>query len=155
MWQCFIDIVDLISKIAQTGIAGFGAWLAWRAFLKEDAQESEDIDFSQPAIGDVPDLKIFETSNQTTILKRTASGIECHLNDRRSGKRQGNRWTLSPAMVDAILKNGDIYVNSGMKLRSGLLSIGSHTNWLYSKNLFPEPSLLHHRVVELLRSVNA
>ena len=101
------------------------------------------------------DLKIFETSNQTTILKKTASGIECHLNDRRPGKRQGNRWTLSPAMVQEILKSGDIYVNPGIKLRSGLLSIGSHTNWLYSKKLFPEPALLHHRVVELLRSVNA
>ncbi|MDP2506854.1 hypothetical protein [Oceanobacter sp. 3_MG-2023] len=155
MWQCFIDIVDLFLKVAQTGIAGFGAWLAWRAFLKEDAQESDDIDLSQPAIGNISYLKIFETSNQTTILKNTASGLECHLNDRRPGKRQGNRWTLSPATVDEILKSGDIYVNSGMNFRSGLLSIGSHTNWLYFKNLFPEPSLLHHRIVELLRSVNA
>ena len=57
-------------------------------------------------------------------------------------------------MIEQILKNGDIYVNSGMKIRSGFLSIGTHTNWLYSKKLFPEPSLLHHRVVELLRSVN-
>lgn len=155
MWQWFIEIVDLVAKIAQTGIATFGAWLAWRAFLKEDAQESDDIDLSQPAIGNIPDLKIFETSNQTTILKKTTSGIECHLNDRRPGKRQGNRWTLSPTMVEEILKNGDIYVTSGMKLRSGLLSIGTHTNWLYSKKLFPEPSLLHQRVVELLRSVHA
>ncbi|GAB1623189.1 hypothetical protein AAOGI_32390 [Agarivorans albus] len=155
MWQCFLDIVDLLSKIAQTGIAGFGAWLAWQAFLKEDAQESDDIDLSQPAIANIPDLKIFETSNQTTILKRTASGIECHLNDRRPGKRQGNRWTLSPEMIEQILENGDIYVNPGLKIRTGLLSVGSHTNWLYSKKLFPESSLLHHRVVELLRSVNA
>jgi hypothetical protein len=155
MWQYFINAVDLISTIIQTGIAGFGAWLAWRAFLKEEAQEFDDIDLSQPAVADVADLKIFETSNQTTILKKTASGIECHLNDCRAGKKQGNRWTLSPAMVDKILNSGDIYVNPGMKLRSGFLSIGSHTNWLYSKKLFPEPSLLHHRVVELLRSVNA
>ena len=155
MWQCFLDVVDLISKLAQTGIAGFGAWLAWRAFLKEEAQESEEIDLSRLAATNVPDLKIFETSNQTTILKKTASGIECHLNDRRPGKKQGNRWTLSPAMVQEILQNGDIYVNPGMKLRSGRLSIGSHINWLYSKKLFPEPALLHHRVVELLRSVDA
>ena len=155
MWQCILDSVDLISKIAQTGIAGFGAWLAWRAFLKEETQESGDIDLDLPAAADIPDLKIFETSNQTTVLKKTASGIECHLNDHRPGKKQGNRWTLSPAMIEQILKNGDIYVNSGMKIRSGFLSIGTHTNWLYSKKLFPEPSLLHHRVVELLRSVNA
>lgn len=155
MWQCFLDIADLISKIAQTGIAGFGAWLAWRAFLKEDAQESEVINFELPVVDAPSELKIFETSNQTTVLKKTASGIECHLNDRRPGKRQGNRWTLSPSMIDEILKNGDIYVNPGIKLRSGLLSIGVHSNWLYSKKLFPEPALLHHRVVELLRSVNA
>jgi hypothetical protein len=154
MWQWTVDLVDLISKIIQTGIAAFGAWLAWRAFLKEETQESEDFDINQPVKANEDTLKIFETADQTTILKRTDSGIECHLNDRRPGKRQGNRWILSPAMVEDILNNGDIYVSAGMKFRSGLLSIGSHTNWLYSKKLFPEPALLHHRVVELLKSVN-
>ena len=155
MWQCFSEIIDVLSKIAQTGIAGFGAWLAWRAFLKEDTQESEVIDQNEPIATNVPDLKIFETSNQTTLLKKTEHGIECHLNDQRPGKKQGHRWTLSPQMVEDILNNGDIYVNSGLKIRTGLLSIGSHTNWLYSKKLFPEPAGLHHKVVELLRSVNA
>lgn len=155
MWQCFLEVIDLLSKVAQTGIAGFGAWLAWQAFLKEDAQESEVIDQDEPVDPNIPDLKIFETSNQTTLLKKTPNGIECHLNDRRPGKRQGHRWTLSPQMVDDILNNGDIYVNPGLKIRTGLLSIGGHTNWLYSKKLFPEPAALHHKVVELLRSANA
>jgi len=155
MWQCFLDVIDVLSKIAQTGIAGFATWLAWRTFLKEETQESDVIEQDTPAVADVPDLTVFETSTQTTLLKKTANGIECHLNDERPGKRRGRRWTLTPAMINQILENGDIYVNPGLKIRTGLLSIGSHTNWLYSKNLFSEPSDLHHKVVQLLRSVNA
>ena len=155
MWQFFLDVIDVLSKIAQTGIAGFAAWLAWQAFLKEDSQESEVIDLDAPVVANVPDLKFFETSNQTTSLKKTANGIECHLDDRRPGKKQGHRWTLSPQMAGQILKNGDIYISPGIKLRTGLISIGTHTNWLYSKRLFPEPAALHHRVVEMLRSVDA
>lgn len=155
MWECIKDVIDIISKVAQTGIAAFGAYLAWRAFIKEETQESEAIDLATPIAREVSELKLFETSNQTTILKRTQSGIECHLNDRRPGKRQGNRWTLSPTMVKQILVSGDIYVNPGVKFNSGRVSIGNHTNWLYSKNLHPEPADLHHRIVELLRSVDA
>ena len=155
MWQHFLDVIDVLSKLAQTGIAGFGAWLAWRAFLKEETQESEVIDQNTPVVADTPDLTIFKTSNQETLLKRTESGIECHLNDQRPGKKQGHRWTLSAEMVNKIIEDGDIYVNPGYKIRTGLLSIGNHANWLYSKNLFPEPAGLHHKVVELLRSVNA
>lgn len=155
MWQCFLDVIDLISKVAQTGIAIFGAWLAWKVFLKEEAQEAEVINQEAPAVANVPDLKIFETSKQTTWLKKTVHGIECHLDDDREGKNRGRRWTLSQEKVDQILTDGDIFVNSGLKITTGLLSIGSHTNWLYSKKLFPEPAGLHHKVVELLRSVNA
>jgi hypothetical protein len=155
MWQYFLELVDVLSKIAQTGIAGVAAWLAWRTFLKEEAQESDFIEQDIPAVENVRDLIVFRTSNQTTLLKKTENGIECHLDDKRPGKKQGRRWSLSPAMVNQILENGDIYVNRGLKIRTGLLSIGNHTNWLYSKDLFPEPSVLHHKVVELLRSVNA
>jgi hypothetical protein len=155
MWDCIKDIIDVLSKLAQTGFAGVGAYLAWKTFLKEEAQESEVVDLDSPLLTTAAELKIFETSNQTTTLKRTASGIECHLDDRRVGKRKGNRWTLSPDMVKKILEDGDIYVNQGFKVKTGYLSIGNHTNWLYSKKLFPEPANLHHRVVDLLRSASA
>jgi len=155
MWQCFLDIIDVTSKIAQTGIAGFAAWLAWQTFIKEDDQESETIDLSVTPTLNVPDLKIFETSKQTTWLKKTNLGIECHIDERRDGKVGGHKWTLSSAKIKQILDDGDVYVNSGYKIRTGLVSIGSHTNWLYSKKLFPEPIDLQHKVIEILRSVDA
>ena len=155
MWQCFLEIVDVISKIAQTGITGFVAWLAWQTFIKEDAQESETIDLSVAPTLNVPDLKIFETTKQTTWLKKTNLGIECHIDERRVGKKGGHKWTLSPTKIKEILEDGDVYVNPGYKIRTGLLSIGNHTNWLYSKRLFPEPVDLQHKVTELLRSTGA
>jgi hypothetical protein len=155
MWQCFLELIDVTSKIAQTGIAGFAAWLAWQTFVREDAQESDVVEDITPIAAEIPDLIIFQTSKQTTTLKKTENGIECHLDDTRPGKRQGRRWTLTPAMINRILSDGDIYVDPGLKIRTGRVSIGTHTNWLYSKNLFPEASSLHHKVVELLRSANA
>lgn len=153
MWALTQGIVDVISQLTQTLVAIFGAWLGWKTFIKEEDQEAETIETSQAINSEITDIKIFETSKQTTTLKKTTSGIECHLDDRRSGKRQGNRWTLSPKMAKEILVSNDIYVNPGIKLRTGFISIGTHRNWLYSKKLFPEPSLLHHRIIELLQSV--
>ena len=155
MWQCFLDIVDVISKIAQTGIAAFAAWLAWRTFLKTEVQESTtESEVEQPA-GDVEDIKLFDTSKQTTWLRSTPRGIECHLDERREGKSGGLKWTLAPNQVKGVLATGDIHVNPSFKIRTGLLSIGRHTNWLYSKSLHPDPAQLHHDVIKLMKSVNA
>lgn len=155
MWQCFLEIIDLIAKLAQTGITGFVAWLAWRTFIKEEEQDSTNTDSVLQPQGEVPDLKLFETSKQTTWFKKSQNGIECHIDDRREGQKGGHKWTLSPQEVKEILSSGNIYVNSGYKIRTGLISIGNHTNWLYSKKLFPEPSGLHHKVIELLKSTSA
>jgi len=155
MWQFFLDIIDVTSKVAQTVIAGFAAWLAWQTFIKEDDQESETVDLSVAPAANVPDLKIFETIKQTTWLKRTDLGIECRIDERRDGKVGGHKWTISPTKVKQILEDGDVYVNSGFKIRTGLVSIGNHTNWLYSKKLFPEPIGLQHKVIEILRSVDS
>ena len=155
MWQCILDLVDVISKIAQTGIAAFAAWLAWRTFLKDEDQDTTAVsDVEQPS-GDVEEIKLFNTSKQTTWLKSTARGIECHVDERREGKSGGLKWTLSPVQVKEILATGDIHVNPSFKIRTGLLSIGKHTNWLYSKNLHPEPAQLHHDVIKLMKSENA
>ena len=155
MWQCFLDIVDLIAKVAQTAIAGVGLWLAWRTFLKEEVQDTTGTESVQQPKGEVAGLKIFETSEQTTWLKKIASGIECYIEERRAGKTSGHKWTLTPQQAKTILETGDIYVNPGYKIRTGLLSMGNHTNWLYSKKFFPEPASLHHKVIEMLKAAKA
>jgi len=152
MWQCFIDIVDLI---AQTAFAGIGLWFAWKTFIKEEEQDTTDVNSVAKIQGNVPDLKLFSTSKQTTWLKKTSNGIECHIDESRKDKVGGLKWTLSPQQVKIILETGDIYVNPGYKIRTGLVSIGTHTNWLYSKKLFPEPAGLHHKLIEILKTVNA
>ncbi|MCP4151096.1 MAG: hypothetical protein GY757_25350 [bacterium] len=154
MWQSFNDIIDLITKIAQTGIAGFVAWMAWRTFLKEEVQEAVDVESVTRHQGEVADLKLFETSKQTTWLKNTVNGIECHIDERRPGKTGGHKWTLAPRQVKQVLETGDIYINPGYKIRTGLVSIGKYLNWLYSKKLFPEPDALHHKIIELFKTVS-
>jgi hypothetical protein len=155
MWQCLLDIVDIIAKVAQTAIAGFALWLAWKTFLKEEEQDTTDTESVSQPQGEVADLKIFESSKQTTWLKKTSNGIECHIDERRKGKVGGHKWTLSSQQIKTILETGDIYVNPGYKIRTGLVSIGTRANWLYSKKLFPEPAGLHHKVIELLKAANA
>ncbi|MCG7938889.1 MAG: hypothetical protein N0C88_08565 [Candidatus Thiodiazotropha lotti] len=155
MWQCFLEIIDLVAKVAQTAIAAFVAWLAWRTFLKEEEQDTTVVEDVEKPLGEVTDLKLFETSKQTTWLKKTTNGIECHIDEHRKGKVGGHKWTLSPSQIKTILETGDIYVNPGYKIRTGLVSIGNRTNWLYSKKLFPEPANLHHKVIELLKAANA
>lgn len=155
MWQCFLDIIDVVSKIAQTGIAAFAAWLAWRTFLKTEEQEATTVSEVAQPIGDVEDIKLFDTSKQTTWLKKTTRGIECHIDERRQGKSGGLKWVLTPNQVKEILTTGDIHVNPSHKIWTGLLSIGRHTNWLYSKSLHPDPAQLHHDVINLMKSVNA
>lgn len=99
-------------------------------------------------------MKLFETSKQTTWLKKTKNGLECHVDERRKGYKGGHKWTLSPDIIETILDDGDIYVNPGYKIKTGLISIGNKSNWLYSKKLFPDPSTLHHKVIELLKAAS-
>lgn len=153
MW-CILDVWSLILVTVQTGVAIFVAIIAWKNFVRTEVQNDTDIDAVPQTQGDLPPLKLFDTSKQTTWLKKTANGIECHLDERRSGKMGGHKWTLSLQDVKIILETGDIYVHPGYKMWTGCISIGRHVNWLYSKKLFPEPAYLHHMVYELLKSVD-
>lgn len=154
-WEIFLVTADVISNFAQTGIAGFGLWLGWRTFLKQEEQEttgSSNSTETESLPGTLKDLKIFETTKQTTWLKTTEHGLECHLEDSRPN-RGGHKWTISKLQAQSILTNGDLYVNASPKIRTGLLSIGRHSNWLYSKKFFPEPAILHHSVITLLKAI--
>jgi hypothetical protein len=156
MWQYFLELVDIVSKIATTLIAGFGAWVAYQTLLKTPEQEAEPelADTTDRDVAIAPELKVFETSMQTTWLKNTAKGLECHIDERRPGKTGGHQWTIGIQAVKEILSNGDYSVNPGYKLSTGVFSIGSHRNWLYSKKLYPEPESLHFEIMRLLTAMN-
>lgn len=153
MWQHFLEVTDLVAKLAQTAITGFVAWLAWKTFLKEEAQEAVEVESVPEPEGEIPDLKLFETSKQTTWLTTTSNGLECRIDERREGKVGGHMWTMAPQQAQEVLDASDIHVNAGYKIRTGLLTIGNHTNWLYSKKLFPDAAGLQKQVIELLKAV--
>ncbi len=148
-----VEVVDTVANVAQTGIAGLCAWLAWKTFFKVDEQPSGDMGAVAQPDDDVDAVLIFETLKQKTWLKKTDGEIECYMDEKRKGKLSGRRWTLTRAEVKRILDTGDLHINPGYKIRTGLVSIGRHTNWLYTKKLFPDPDGLHHKIVELLKSV--
>ena len=156
-WSCFVEIVQVTSQIATTIIAAFGAWVAYEALLRTPIQEPEPEEAEVPEKETIipSEVKVFETSKQTTWLKVTGNGLECHLDDRRPGKRSGHQWTLTKQQVKEILSTRDFRIYPGYKLRTGVFSIGQRKNWLYSKKLYPEPTLLELELQRLLEKVTA
>ena len=104
-WSCFVDIVNVVSQVAMTLIAGFGAWVAYQTLLRIPVQEPEP---EAPEAPDIEELaprsvKVFETSNQKTWLKVTDAGLECYLEDDRESKREGLQWRFSKDQARKIL----------------------------------------------------
>ena len=151
-WSCFKEIVEVTAQIATTGIAGFGAWVAYQTLLRTPTQEPEP-EYAEASDEDAKELNeavVFTTSNQRTKLIVTTNGLECHLKDDRPGKRSGHMWTLSKDQSREILANRDFRIYPSYKLYSGTFSIGPRRNWLYSKKIYPEPSLLELEIEKLL-----
>lgn len=136
-WSCFAEIVDVVSKIATTVIAGFGAWAAYQTLLRTPIQEPEpeEAEVSENELYVPSETVVFKTSNQTTLLKVTEKGLECYLKDRRPRpiKRSEHQWTLTKDQTKKILSSHDYRIYPSYKLYSGLFSIGPRKNWLYSK----------------------
>jgi hypothetical protein len=153
MWECTKEIVEVSSNIIQSAVALFGAWIAWKTFVKEEQQDNE---VALKALQNTEnELKFYETRVQTTCLRKTESGIECYLDDKRSGKTSRVRWIMPAEMANRIASSGDVYVEPGLNLKTGRVSIGMHTNWLYSKSLYPDGAVLHHKIIEFLRTKNS
>ena len=155
-WQCFVEIVGVVTQVATTGIAGFGAWVAYQTLLRtpEQEPEPEKAEVTEAETRVPTQVNVFETSDQITYLKVTNDGLECYLDDSRPGKQSGHQWTLTKIQAEAILSKRDYRVYSGYKLRSGLFSIGPRRNWLYSKKLYPEPTLLELEIERLLEKAS-
>lgn len=147
-----VDWVGAFSGLGGTGIAAFVAYLGYKEFLRtpqqtdarEDVAVADDI-----AMEAEPRVEVFKTSNQTTALRVTDRGLECHLDDNREG-RGGHQWTIAPTEAQRILESGAYSVNPSYRVRTGRFNIGAKRNWLYSKALFPEPDYLHGTLKDLL-----
>ena len=109
MWQYFLDVVDVLFKTATTIIAAFGAWMAYQTLLRTPEQEAESdaSEATEDEVAGTRERKVFHTSKQTTWLKTTAHGLECHIDERRPGKQGGLQWTISKEAAAEILENGD------------------------------------------------
>jgi hypothetical protein len=154
-WQCFVEIVEVVSNIAMTIIAGVGVWIAYMTLLRMPTQETESEKGgslkSETTI--FSEVKVFETSKQTTWLKVTDQGLECYLYERRSNKG-GLQWILTKGEAKEILSKGNYWVHPGYSLNSGVFSIGPRRNWLYSKKIYPEPNLLDLDLKKLLEKAS-
>jgi len=155
-WSCFVEIVTAVSQIATTIIAVFGAWVAYQTLLRTPNQEPEPQEAEVPEKETVvpSEVAVFKTSKQTTWLKVTGNGLECHLEDKRPEKRSGHQWTLTKQQAKEILSSRDFRVYPGYKLYTGVFSVGPRRNWLYSKKLYPEPNLLELELQRLLEKAS-
>lgn len=119
--------------------------------MRTPIQESEPVSkFAKEEIENIVTVKIFDTNKQTIWLKITNNGLECHLDDRRSGKTNSHQWTLTKEQLTSILSENSYKVYSGLKINLGVFSLGSRKNWLCSKKLFPTPDLLEVKLRDIL-----
>lgn len=87
-------------------------------------------------------LLIFSTRKQKTWLSFTRPGVVCVLDNRAKGGRISAQWfeplaNISTSTVSAQDRQG----------RPGLLRIGSHRNWLYTKALFGSGDRLKGKIL--------
>jgi hypothetical protein len=150
----FADTVQVITQIVTAVTAVVMAFFAYRTYLSapEQETEAEPESASEPAESEeLTEILVFKTSNQKTFLAATKQGVSCRIEDARAGKG-GPQWTISSANVAAILESRAYHVNPGYKVKTGMFSIGSRKNWLYTKSLFPDPDYLQSVLKKLLEN---
>lgn len=118
--------MSVVTQIATTVIAGFGAWIAFQTFLRTPVQETEPdkAEVTAWAVEEPKTVKVFATSKQETWLKVTDNRLECHLTDKRQGKRSGLQWQFSKKQAKEILFAHDFRVYPGCRLNSGVFAVG-------------------------------
>jgi TIR domain len=99
-------------------------------------------------------VKVLETSDQTAWLSVTENGLEYELAEMQFGEGVMRRWTLSRAETREVLSKHDYRVDPEYTERSGLFDVGPRRNWVYSKRLYPEPSLLTLEIQRLLEKAS-
>jgi hypothetical protein len=131
------DWVEALSTFATLIVTGFAAYLAYQKFLKDEtftASENQVI--------------VFSTNQQTTELVATPEGLELYLYDTRPNRRKGRQWIIP---VDKLTPPPVISVYSSRKKNEwGMFDIGDHSQWYYSKKLFPTEKDLHDTIKSLI-----
>jgi len=154
MNNTILDWVNAVSQIIMALTTVVMGVLAYMTYLKSPRQKDVSEE-ANPSLKDIDqhltEEVVFKTLKQTTRLRVTDKGLECHLNDTRPNKG-GLQWIISKNECKKILENQNYSVNPGFRALSGRFNIGSRRNWLYSKNLFPEPDYLKAVIKELLNN---
>lgn len=133
-----------------------GVGVAWWEFIRESKQPErtkEKINLDKKEIDNLIAqrenlLVVFQTKKQTTTLIFNEYGLSCWLyTDGKSNmnKELGNpKWKIPKTKLNEVKDN--VFANPNYKPRTGLLNIGNHKKWLYSKGLFPRPDLLEKEI---------
>lgn len=130
------EIAASISTMVQTTIAGFVAWYGYRKYLSEETIEPSD-----------ERIQIFVTSKQTTELRVTDRGLECHIFDIRNG-RGGHQWTQSKAQCTNVK-----VTSNATSSKAGRVTIGARKQWLYSHKLWQNPADLENAIMKLVEQI--
>ena len=93
-------------------------------------------------------LLIFSTSNQRTWLSFTDKGLYCSLDNRKKYGRFRVQWFEDAADLRGI----QVSTTDRPKKRTGLLHIGRHRNWLFTKALFASPEALEQTIKDGIAS---
>ena len=126
-------IASSISAMIQAAVAIFVAWYGYKKYISDETTNPSD-----------DRIQIFATTKQTTELRVTDKGLECHIFDIRPG-RGGHQWILTKAQLTNIKVTS---IASASK--AGRVSIGVRTGWLYSYKLWQNPIELENAIKELI-----
>jgi len=91
---------------------------------------------------DAEALLIFQTSSQQTWLVATHRTLYCVLDDLNKDSTEV-QWAVSSADLHPVGERIAGISAQDKNERVGLLNIGKHTNWLYSKKLFAQDSVVN------------
>ena len=85
MNSCLLDLIQASTQIIMTVVACVMAYLAWKTYLKEPSQEPEPTESEdrKKITEQLTEFVVFDTSKQTTTLKATSEGLECHLKNKK------------------------------------------------------------------------
>lgn len=132
------EILSALSTFGQFLIACWVGWYGYRKFLSDENIEPSD-----------ERIEIFSTAKQSTELRVTDKGLECHIHDVRSG-RGGHQWTLEKEQAEPINVTAP-----ASAAKAGRISIGPRKGWLYSHKLWPEPKRLELAIENLVRQIES